>query len=285
MRRFDRAGLSGLAEGHPSGRPARRSAEQREEGRAWVRPPAAAAVAAQLWDGKRRSACRPQRCGVALSVRPCQRRFRLVETRCRLRRPLVAQADPQPQAEHKKNSRAWRTIRRSLSGPWPKSLFVNRARAGAWGCRGKRRLQCGGRIRAERAWATMGPFACALATAGAGRRRRGSTGRRFGAFCDRWRAPVRRRGGGGGGLSATPKTLRPSSRPAGGRKCRNAAPWISCPRNSPELNPLERGGKRTRRNGLHNGDFPKRTLVAEAVAVPFAQGSAPQAERAGRSRR
>ena len=46
-----------------------------------------------------------------MSVRQCQRLFRLVETRYRLRRPLVAKADPQRQAEHKKNSKPGRKIR------------------------------------------------------------------------------------------------------------------------------------------------------------------------------
>ena len=37
-----------------------------------------------------------------MSVRHCQRLFRLVDIRYRLRRPLVAKADPQRQAEHEK---------------------------------------------------------------------------------------------------------------------------------------------------------------------------------------
>ena len=109
---FDQRGLAGLAEGNHSGRPARLSAEQLEEVRAWVRqPPAAVGVNANLWDGRSLSAGVQQRFGVTLSVRQCQRLFRLVETRYRLRRPLVAKADPQRQAEHKKNSRRGRKIR------------------------------------------------------------------------------------------------------------------------------------------------------------------------------
>jgi transposase len=112
VRRFDLKGLAGLAEGNHSGRPTRLSAEQLEEVRALVRqPPAAAEVEANLWDGKSLSACLQKRYGVALSVRQCQRLFRLVDTRYRLRRPLVAKADPQRQAEHKKNSRRGRKIR------------------------------------------------------------------------------------------------------------------------------------------------------------------------------
>ena len=113
VRHFDQQGLAGLAEGNHSGRPPRLSPEQLEEVRGWVRqPPAAAGVEANLWDGKSLSACLHQRYGVQVGVRQCQRLFRLVETRYRLRRPLVAKADPQRQAAHKKNSRRGRKIRR-----------------------------------------------------------------------------------------------------------------------------------------------------------------------------
>jgi transposase len=113
VRRFDLKGLAGLAEGNHSGRPARLSAEQLEEVRGWVRqPPAVAGVEANLWDGKSLSACLQKQYDVKLSVRQCQRLFRLADTRYRLRRPLVAKADPQRQAEHKKNSRRGRKIRR-----------------------------------------------------------------------------------------------------------------------------------------------------------------------------
>jgi transposase len=112
VRRFEHHGLAGLAEGDHSGRPARLSAEQLEEVRGLVRqPPAAAGLEVNLWDGKSLSACVQQRYGVALGVRQCQRLFRLVETRYRLRRPLVAKGNPQAQAEHKKNFRRGRKTR------------------------------------------------------------------------------------------------------------------------------------------------------------------------------
>jgi transposase len=106
VRHFDQKGLAGLAEGNHSGRPARLSVEQLEEVRGWVRqPPTTVGVAANLWDGKSLSACLHKRYGVVLGVRQCQRLFHLLDTRYRLRRPLVAKADKQRQAEHKKNSR------------------------------------------------------------------------------------------------------------------------------------------------------------------------------------
>ena len=112
VRRFDLKGLAGLAEGNHSGRPPRLSAEQLEQVHVWVRqPPALAGLEANLLDGKSLSACVHQHCGVELSVRQCQRLFRLVDTRYRLRRPLVAKADPVRQAEHKKNSRPGRKTR------------------------------------------------------------------------------------------------------------------------------------------------------------------------------
>ncbi len=103
VRRFDGGGLAGLAEGNHSGRPTRLSAEQLEEVRSLVRqPPAQAEIDANLWDGKTLRVCLRKRYQVRMSVRQCQRLFRLVDTRYRLRRPLVAKADPQRQAEHKK---------------------------------------------------------------------------------------------------------------------------------------------------------------------------------------
>ena len=110
VRRFDGRGLAGLAEGNHSGRPTRLSAEQLEEVRSLVRqPPAQTEIDANLWDGKTLRVCLRKRFQVQMSVRQCQRLFRLVDTRYRLRRPLVAKADPQRQAEHKKNSKRGRT--------------------------------------------------------------------------------------------------------------------------------------------------------------------------------
>lgn len=42
---------------------------------------------------------------------------------------------------------------------------------------------------------------------------------------------------------------------------------------SPELNPIERVWKRTRRNCLHNVYFPKLTLLQERVEIQFAKWS------------
>ena len=113
VRRFQRQGLAGLAEGNHSGRPGRLSAEQLEEVRALVRqPPKETGLSANLWDGKTLARCLQERYQIPLGVRQCQRLFHQLDTRYRLPRPAVGKADPQRQAEHKKNSRRGRKTRR-----------------------------------------------------------------------------------------------------------------------------------------------------------------------------
>jgi transposase len=112
VRRFDRQGLAGLAEGNHSGRPGRLSAEQVEEVRAMIRQaPPEAGLNANLWDGKTLAKCLAERYEIQLGVRQCQRLFHQLDMRYRLPRPSVAKADPQRQAEHKKNSKSGRKIR------------------------------------------------------------------------------------------------------------------------------------------------------------------------------
>jgi transposase len=113
VRRFDRQGLAGLAEGNHSGRPGRLSAEQMEEVRAMIRQsPTQASLQANLWDGKTLARCLQERYQVQLGVRQCQRLFHQLNMRYRLPRPSVGQANPQRQAEHKKNSKSGRKTRR-----------------------------------------------------------------------------------------------------------------------------------------------------------------------------
>jgi len=112
VRRFDRQGLAGLAEGNHSGRPGRLSAEQMEEVRAMIRKtPAQAGLEANLWDGKALARCLQERYQVQLGVRQCQRLFHQLNMRYRLPRPSVGKADPQRQVEHKKNSKSGRKTR------------------------------------------------------------------------------------------------------------------------------------------------------------------------------
>jgi transposase len=109
VRRFERQGLAGLAEGNHCGRPGRLSAEQLEEVRALIRkPPLEAGLEVNLWDGKTLAQCLQSRYEVRLGIRQCQRLFHQLDTRYRLPRPAVGKADPQRQAQHKKNSRSGR---------------------------------------------------------------------------------------------------------------------------------------------------------------------------------
>lgn len=111
-RRFNAHGLAGLAEGNHSGRPGRLTAEQMEAVRGWLRhPPVQAGLNANLWDGKTLAQGLQEHYQIHLGVRQCQRLFHQLELRYRLPRPAVAKADPQRQAEHKKNSRPGRKTR------------------------------------------------------------------------------------------------------------------------------------------------------------------------------
>ena len=60
---------------------------------------------AMFWDGKTLSAWIERQYEARLGVRQCQRVFRQLGFRLRKPRPMVAQADPQRQKLHKKNSR------------------------------------------------------------------------------------------------------------------------------------------------------------------------------------
>jgi transposase len=62
-------------------------------------------MSGNLWDGKTLAAWLKRRHGVRLGVRQCQRLFRQFGFRLRKPRPMVAQADPERQKAHKKNSK------------------------------------------------------------------------------------------------------------------------------------------------------------------------------------
>lgn len=107
IRRFEAEGLSGLVEEQRSGRPARLSAEQLQEIEAALRSsPTEVGLPVNLWDGKALSEFIQQRFGVNLGVRQCQRLFRQLGFRLRTPRPVIARADPERQAEYKKNSKS-----------------------------------------------------------------------------------------------------------------------------------------------------------------------------------
>lgn len=105
VRRFEAEGLAGLQEGERMGRPRRLSARRLAEVDALLRKaPREAGMSGNLWDGKTLAAWIKRQYGIRLGVRQCQRLFRQLGFRLRKPRPMVAQADPERQKAHKKNS-------------------------------------------------------------------------------------------------------------------------------------------------------------------------------------
>jgi transposase len=107
VRTFEEKGLGGLVEGERSGRPGRLSEKQIQQiGGILRHTPREAGLSGTLWDGKTLAAWIEQQCGVSLGVRQCQRLFRQLGFRLRKPRPAIAQANPELQRLHKKNSRS-----------------------------------------------------------------------------------------------------------------------------------------------------------------------------------
>jgi len=95
-----------LREGERSGRPSRLD-EKRLRGinAALRQTPRDMGLAGTLWDGKTLAAWIAGEYGIDLGVRQCQRLFRQLGFRLRKPRPSIAQADPERQKAHKKNSK------------------------------------------------------------------------------------------------------------------------------------------------------------------------------------
>ncbi len=103
VRRFEDEGLAGLAESDRPGRPSRLNDEQLDELAAILRlPPSAVGLDVNLWDGKTLARFLEQHWHIRLGVRQCQRLFRQMGFRLRKPRPVIARADPERQAAHKK---------------------------------------------------------------------------------------------------------------------------------------------------------------------------------------
>ena len=103
---FEEMGLAGLLEADRSGRPRRLGEEQLQEvNRVLRRMPREAGLGGNLWDGKTLAAWIEREYGINLGVRQCQRLFRQLGFRLRKPRPAIAQADPERQKAHKKNSK------------------------------------------------------------------------------------------------------------------------------------------------------------------------------------
>jgi transposase len=107
VHRFEQDGLAGLNEAERPGRPSRLSPSQLAEVEIALRqsPIEAGVEGGGVWDGKTLSRYLEHAFGVDLKARQCQRIFRQLGFRLRKPRPLIAQADAQAQAAHKKTPR------------------------------------------------------------------------------------------------------------------------------------------------------------------------------------
>jgi len=103
---FEKSGLAGLREGERSGRPGRLGEKQlRGINAALRKTPRDMGLGGTLWDGKTLAAWIGEEYEIDLGVRQCQRLFRQLGFRLRKPRPSIAQADPERQKAHKKNSK------------------------------------------------------------------------------------------------------------------------------------------------------------------------------------
>lgn len=124
VRDYGSRGLAGLHEKERTGRPPRLIAEQLNIiGRTLRRPPEAAGISANLWDGKALAAFVVRKFSVSLGVRQCQRLFRSLGFRLRKPRPEITHADPELQRAHKKTpgdgGRSWGGTLGSGRSPLP----------------------------------------------------------------------------------------------------------------------------------------------------------------------
>ena len=114
IHRFEKDGLAGLNEGERPGRPSRLSPTQMADVQTALRqtPTEAGVKGGGVWDGKTLSRYLAQKFEVELKARQCQRLFRQLGFRLRKPRSLIAQADPQAQATHKKTPGTGKKSRR-----------------------------------------------------------------------------------------------------------------------------------------------------------------------------
>ena len=114
VHRFEKHGLTGLREGARPGRPSRLDPAQVAKVQAALRgKPLSVGLSGNLWDGKTLAAY-IRELGVDLRPRQCRNLLRQWEFRYRKPRPMIARADPEKQAAHKKTPGAGR---RSACGP------------------------------------------------------------------------------------------------------------------------------------------------------------------------
>ena len=107
VRGFEERGLAGLREGERSGRPRRLNEKHLREINAALRQmPARCGTGRESVGWQDTGGLdRQNSMGIDLGVRQCQRLFRQLGFRLRKPRPSIAQADPERQKAHKKNSK------------------------------------------------------------------------------------------------------------------------------------------------------------------------------------
>ena len=103
VHRFEKSGFAGLADQDRPGRPSGLDESVRQSlGQDLRRSPREFRYAQNLWDGRLLSYHLAQIYDVHVGVRHCQRLFHRLEFRRRKPRPVMANADPEAQAQYKK---------------------------------------------------------------------------------------------------------------------------------------------------------------------------------------
>ena len=103
VERYEVGRLAGLQEGHRSGRPPKLGTDQIVDVQKVLRgKPGDVGLEGNLWDGKTMAAYGRQAHHVDIGPRPCRRWLRQWKFRYRKPRPVIARADPEKQAAHKK---------------------------------------------------------------------------------------------------------------------------------------------------------------------------------------
>lgn len=107
VNQFEQEGFAGLTDADRPGRPPRLTDQHLESiGKALRKTPADFNLGTNMWDGKTLSEFIKGQFNIDLGVRQSQRLFRQLGFRLRKPRPIIAKADPEKQAEHKKNFKA-----------------------------------------------------------------------------------------------------------------------------------------------------------------------------------
>jgi transposase len=106
VHRFEETGLGGLREGARSGRPSRLTVEKLAQAQGAARgAPADVGLSGNLWDANTLSAYLHS-LGVDLKPRQCRNLLHQWGFRYRKPRPIIARANPEKQAQHKKTPKS-----------------------------------------------------------------------------------------------------------------------------------------------------------------------------------